>query len=70
MVLSTVPSSMLTRPSSSRRALVAALEDGDQLLVRRAVGLCPCGAERRTVDDPLHDQVDEPVAAGRERQHR
>ena len=50
--------------------VAAVLEDGDQLLVRGPVGLLPRGAERRTVDDLLHDQVDEIFGAGRERRTR
>ena len=70
MALKTVSRSMVIRPWPSSRGAAAVLEHGDQLLVRGAVGLHPRGAERRAVDDLLHDQVHEPVAAGRERHTR
>ena len=70
MAPKTVASWMLTRPWSSSLASLRSSSTAIELLVCRAVRLLPGGAERRAVDDPLHDQVDELVGAGQERRTR
>ncbi len=70
MAPKTVLRSMVTRPSSSSRAVAAVLEDGDQLLVCGAVALDPRRAERRARHDLLDDQRARAFAALAERRAR